>query len=367
MYIANTGYNIYINAANPCTASTPNGSPVILPATILAENVDNGGQTIAYFERTIPSPNNTPAASLLQKATCGGSCSGFYLNNLEKNEWAQYAVTLSQPSLYQIAFRVGSTSAGGATFHLERDHVNLTGTLSVAQTGAAFSNVIANNVTLQQGTYPVRLEVETGILTVDQMQFSFLMILPVNLISLNVNRVNSDGHISWKVSEQDDCSNYEIFRSFNETDFTKIGTVSCSGNSGVRDYEYIDSNITYSAGNNKAVYYRLEYTGRNGIRKTLGNGIIRLNNNVAYKLTVYPNPITNGEAYLDLKVQYSAMVNMLIVNSEGQVAMKKEIFIIPGSNIIPLELKKFPKGLYILHLLSVDGKAITETKKIILK
>jgi hypothetical protein len=174
----NTGYNIFINASVPHAASTPNGSAVTLPATILAENVDNGGQTIAYFERTIPNPNSTPAASLIQKTACGGSCTGFYINNIEKNEWLQYSVFVSQMSLYDVTFRCRST----ATFHLEQNHVNISGTLSVAQGGTTFTNVTASNVTLPQGTYPVRIVVETGTLILDYIQFTFIQFLPVNIL-----------------------------------------------------------------------------------------------------------------------------------------------------------------------------------------
>ena len=170
---------------------------------------------------------------------------------MEKNEWLQYSVTLAQTSNYSLLFRCGSASAGGATFHLERDHVNLTGSLLVGNTGTNFANVSATNVILPQGTYPLRIVVDNGVLKLDTIQFSLFQLLPVSLISMNIKLNNNDTHIAWKVSEVNDCGNYEIYRSFDGINFTNISTVNCAGYNGEMNYEYFDRNITLAAGNSK--------------------------------------------------------------------------------------------------------------------
>ena len=367
IYLANTGYNVYINTANPCTVSTPNGSAVNLPATILAENVDNGGQMVAYFERTIPSPNPSPSSSLLQVAACGGSCSGFFVNNIEKNEWLQYSVHLNQLSIYKTLFRCGSTSVGGASFHLERDHVNLTGTLSVAQTGANFANVNSSNFNLPQGTYPLRLVVESGTLTLDTMQFTLISLLAVDLVSLNVTLVHDDAHLLWKVSETNGCNEYSVLRSFDGINFQPVGRVNCQGNSGILNYYFTDSNIANIAGNQNLVYYRLQRTDLNGIQKMLGDAVLRLGKMDNARLIVYPNPAINGKAILHLKMPAPAIDVIRIFNTYGQPVWNKEIMVVTGENTLPLDLQTLTKGIYFISLSNADGRIIDQTQKLIVQ
>ena len=364
---SNMGYNVFLNTANPSPASMPNGSPLTLPGTILAENVDNGGQTIAYFERSIPSPNNLASASLIQKKNCpGGKCTGFYIDSLQKNEWLQYSVTLTQTSNYSLVFRCGSASAGGATFHLERDHVNLTGSLLVGNTGTNFANVSAANVILPQGTYPLRIVVDNGVLKLDTIQFSLFQLLPVSLISMNIKLDNNDTHIAWKVSEVNDCGNYEIYRSFDGINFTNISTVNCAGYNGEMNYEYFDRNITLAAGNSKTVYYRLNSKNYAGLEKILGYGAIQLTYRGGNEISIYPNPAMNGITSLSFKFTYPSLANIQVLNAAGQQVMLKTISANAGGNIVPLNLQSLPKGVYMVNLLSVDGKNLYETQKIII-
>jgi hypothetical protein len=365
IYWVNTGYNLFINTANPCTASTPNGSAVTLPATILAENVDIGGQTIAYFERTIPSPNPTPANTLLQKGTCGAGCSGFYVNTMEKNEWTQYSVTLTQPSIYNAIFNVGSTSVGGAVFHLERNHVNLTGTLSVAQTGSSFTNVVASNIVLPQGTYPVRVVVESGTLTFDNIQFIFVTAsLPVQFISMNVNWINDNGNITWKVNEESSCTDYEILRSFNGTDFIKIATIPCNRSNGIADYNFIDRHVLNVAGNNSIIYYRLVSIEQSGVRKILGNSILRQKKLSGF--SVYPNP-ANGKStiYINANTGYAGMAYIIIADVTGQNIIRQPFQSTSTNNTIAVNIASLGAGTYFISLLNVTGEKTGPVQKLI--
>ncbi len=165
LYVSNTGYNLYVNAANSHAWSTPKTKAVKLPGVIYAENVDRGGQTIAYFERSMPSPNPSPTNDLIQTASAAGVAT--YVNTIEKNEWLQYSINVPSNLSYQIKINCGSSSSGGARFHLEANHVNLTGILQVGNTGSAFTVVNLSNVKLPGGTYPIRLVVDSGTFFVD--------------------------------------------------------------------------------------------------------------------------------------------------------------------------------------------------------
>jgi hypothetical protein len=336
-----------------------------LPATIQAQNIDNGGQTVAYFERTIPSPNATPSNSLLQTASCGGACTGSYITSMEKNEWTQYSVTLTQPSIYNAIFKVGSTSAGGATFHLERNHINISGTLSVAQTGISFVTVAANNIALPQGTYPLRVVVESGTMIFNNIQFNFVSsTLQVNLINLKVNWLNDNGNIGWKVNEESGCANYEIYRSFDGVNFNKTGTVPCRGNNTTEDYVFIDQHVAALAGSNKIIYYRIECVEQTGVRKILGNGILKTKNENLF--SIYPNPV-NDQTIVSVYVTTpdARGINLRICDAAGICIVNKPIQTSAGENKILLNLSKLANGTYFASLVSPNGELIGAVQKII--
>jgi hypothetical protein len=351
IYWVNTGYNLFINTANPSSASTPNGSAVILPATILAENVDNGGQTIAYFERTMPSPNPTPANSLLQKATCGAGCSGFYVNSIEKNEWTQYSVTLTQPSLYDVLFRVGSTSVGGATFHLERNHVNLTGTLTVAQTGTSFSIITASGITLPQGTYPLRVVVETGVMTFDNVQFSFVSAtLPVQVLSFTAkNTDNKEAVLNWTVARETNLQGYQIERSVDGVNFTHIGFVAATG---LTDYYFTDT--APLTGKN---YYRIKSTDIGGAFKTSAVKTVDIKSGIRFIVT--PNPSNTGRISFKLTgIKANTGLSLGITNSAGQLIKTLNLSDVASNTEYLTELGN--SGFYFVRITLTNGEIFSE-------
>jgi hypothetical protein len=357
IYWVNTGYNLFINTASPCTASTPNGSAVTLPATILAENVDNGGQSIAYFERTMPSPNTTPSNSLLQKATCGAGCTGFYVNSMEKNEWTQYSVTLTQPSLYNAIFRVGSTSVGGATFHLERNHVNLTGTLSVAQTGTSFSNITANNITLPQGTYPLRVVVETGVMTFDYVQFIFVSAsLPVQFLSFSAKNINNkEVALNWEVAQEQNVQAYQIERSADGVNFTSIGDITASGST---TYNFTDAFPLFGKS-----YYKIKVIDIGGAYKY--SVIKSVDVKSAVKLSLQPNPTTTGFVSFKLQgVQGNTGLSFSVTNAAGQLV--KTNFIDKIENNVQHFIGLDNAGIYYLNITLTNGEKFNE-KVVVIK
>ena len=236
----------------------------------------------------------------------------------------------------------------------------------VGNTGTNFANVSATNVILPQGTYPLRIVVDNGVLKLDTIQFSLFQLLPVSLISMNIKLDNNDTHIAWKVSEVNDCGNYEIYRSFDGINFTNISTVNCAGYNGEMNYEYFDRNITLAAGNSKTVYYRLNSKNHAGLEKILGYGAIQLTYRGGNEISIYPNPAMNGITSLSFKFTYPSLANIQVLNAAGQQVMLKTISANAGGNIVPLNLQSLPKGVYMVNLLSVDGKNLYETQKIII-
>jgi subtilisin family serine protease len=139
------------------------GTPVRLPGTIEAEDFDHGGQGVAYFDRT---PGNAGGVyrdtdvDIEATADAGG---GYNLGWVSGGEWLHYTVEVAAAGLYDIELRVASSGAGG-TFHVEEGGVNLTGPLTVPNTGGwqSWTTIRRTGVQLRAGVQVWRLVMDSN-------------------------------------------------------------------------------------------------------------------------------------------------------------------------------------------------------------
>jgi len=131
------------------------GTPAAIPGTIAAANFDSGPAGSAYSDR---SPGNYGGAYRssdvdIQAASLGGYNVGW----VDPGEWLAYTVNVAQSGTYTASFTVASPTQGGA-FHLEMNGANVTGTLTVPNTGGWQSwQTVSAPVSLQAGQQTARL------------------------------------------------------------------------------------------------------------------------------------------------------------------------------------------------------------------
>ena len=136
--------------------STPYpGAPAPIPGIIRAENFDDGGPGDAFFDTT---PGNAGGAYRatdvdLQPATGGG----FNVGWVEAGEWLNYTVDVATTGAYTVSFRVACPGPGGR-FHLEMNGTNVTGPLTVPNTGSwQIWRTVTASVSLTAGRHVARL------------------------------------------------------------------------------------------------------------------------------------------------------------------------------------------------------------------
>ena len=117
-------------------ASTPfYGTAFQLPTTIQAEDFDNGGQGVAYYDETKPNQGGqyrlTESVDIEKTTDTGGSYDVCYVL---PGEWMLYTVNAPTAGPYNFSFRVASPQAGG-TFHIDVDGKAVTGEISAPNTG----------------------------------------------------------------------------------------------------------------------------------------------------------------------------------------------------------------------------------------
>jgi PKD repeat protein len=157
------------------TASTPFwGTPAAIPGMIQAEDFDNGGQNVAYYDTT---PGNTGGAYRATDVDIqAASPSGYDVGWVVPAEWLNYSVNVASAGNYTVTFRVAALGQGG-TFHLEMNGVDVTGTLTIPNTGGwqTYTTVSAP-VALTAGPQLAQLVMDTATAGIvgnfDWMQFA---------------------------------------------------------------------------------------------------------------------------------------------------------------------------------------------------
>jgi hypothetical protein len=139
------------------------GAPVRLPGTVQAEDFDHGGQQVGYFDRTPGNTGGLYRATDVDIATAEDVGGGYTLGWVSAGEWLHYTVDVAAAGLYDIEVRVASAGAGG-TFHIEESGANLTGAMTVPDTGGwqAWRTIRRTGVHLRAGVQLWRLVMDTN-------------------------------------------------------------------------------------------------------------------------------------------------------------------------------------------------------------
>ena len=138
------------------SASSPfAGTPVPLPGIIEAENFDNGGEGIGYHDVTAGNSGGAYRTTDVDIETA--SSGGYDVGWVSAGEWLQYTVNVTSPGPFTMTVRVASSGRGG-TFHVEMDGTDISGPLTVPDTGGWQAwQTISRAVSLPAGVHGMRV------------------------------------------------------------------------------------------------------------------------------------------------------------------------------------------------------------------
>ena len=118
-------------------ATTPfGGTAAAIPGTFQAENFDEGGQGNAYYDTTAGNSDGAYRQTDVDIEPTTDSGAGYNLSKTRAGEWLKYTVNVGIAGTYRFEGRVANVGAG-ARFHVEVDGTNVTGPITVPDTGGA--------------------------------------------------------------------------------------------------------------------------------------------------------------------------------------------------------------------------------------
>jgi glucose/arabinose dehydrogenase len=145
-------------------ASTPyRGVPAAIPGVVQAEEFDLGGAGIAYHDLSSGNAGGAFRSGDVDIQATSDAGGGYNVGWMAAGEWLVYTVDVAAAGSYTVEARVAANGAGG-TFHIEMNGVNVTGAMSIPNTGGwqLWTTVVKSAVSLQAGRQTLRIVLDAN-------------------------------------------------------------------------------------------------------------------------------------------------------------------------------------------------------------
>ena len=155
-----------------------NGTAHLIPGRIEAEEYDKGGEGLGYHEAN--ANGNQGSATLRNDEVdieATQDVDGAYnIGYTLTGEWLEYTVNVTKTDVYDLDVRVAKDGTGGL-FHIEIDGVDITGPISVPNTGGwqVWETVTLNDISLTAGEHVMRIEFDTDYTNLNYVEFRGLV------------------------------------------------------------------------------------------------------------------------------------------------------------------------------------------------
>ena len=188
-----------------------------------------------------------------------------------------------------------------------------------------------------------------------KLTVEYLSGLPVTLTSVKAYQQNTGIAVEWNTQSETDILQYEVERSANGSNFSKINTTASRPGTSNR-YNFFDQSPV-----NGANYYRIKTIGIHGEVKYSTTVVVKLNSKGS-SLEVYPNPVKGNHVQLQLTNWEKGNYSVTLFNQLGQQVLNSSINHTGGSSNQTVALGSLAAGVYELRL---SNSTTVITKKLI--
>jgi Zn-dependent metalloprotease len=178
--------------------------------------------------------------------------------------------------------------------------------------------------------------------------------LPVNCLDFRAIKAPNAVNLNWRVSDERNNSHFEIERSTDGVNFSKIGEVRASStNNG--QYSYSDNAI----GGLRNAYYRLKQVDVTGEFKYLCTVLyVSLDGKNVFTVgNIYPNPGSNN-AVVNITTSEKRRIRVEYVNMAGQVLNWHTEQLPAGTTRVALKVNAFAAGSYLVQFKDEENRIV---------
>jgi hypothetical protein len=203
------------------------------------------------------------------------------------------------------------------------------------------------------GTSTVDFSVTSNVASaaVDRFRIVFknLRPLPVTFTSITAVKNNNGNEVEWKVENEINIDRYEIERSTDGVNFTKVGSVAAGNN---RAYNWFDA---YPVNGDN--FYRIKsVSNRGSVEYSRIVKVSAVKGRTGY--TVYPNPSTDGSFGLQMSNLSAGLYTVKITNGNGQLIWKQSVNHPGGTSTNAINpTSQLGSGNYQVEVIDITGKS----------
>lgn len=208
-------------------------------------------------------------------------------------------------------------------------------------TGAAPANTHKLRVTL---TWVGQAGWHDAIL--DDLSISYNTILPVELVHFTGQISGKTVELNWKTASESNNEKFEVERSWNGTEFHKIGEVKGNGTT-AEQQEY---SFTIKNPRNGISYYRLkqiDYDEQFEYSKVISVDFKGENGDVG---EFYPNPSKSGLVNLDYSSQNDDKISVSVFDVTGKLVVNQIQQVSNGESNLSFDFSELNTGIYIVKI-----------------
>jgi hypothetical protein len=182
---------------------------------------------------------------------------------------------------------------------------------------------------------------------------SMNVVLPVKLANIEAEYVRNGSHVTWSTTEEDNLNSFDVYRSVDGIEYTKVGNVKAKG------YSQVNSNYTFMdlelAATNEMAFYKLKMIDNDG--KYTWSSVTKLSriNKVESNVvgSVYPNP-TKGELNLNV-ANADSEFSIEVVDIFGKVILAYNQADLNSNASMTLDVAEFNNGVYFIRVTGAEG------------
>lgn len=181
--------------------------------------------------------------------------------------------------------------------------------------------------------------------------------IPVQLLTFVAQRNGGVNVLRWTTAQEFNSRWFIVERSNDGTNFTTIGQVAASGNSATpKDYAFTDN--APAKGVN---HYRLRIVDKDNTANL--SWIRRVRNEGLADVAVYPNPVLDK---FTVNVQADRAINgqLLIMDVSGKLLQSRNVNLVQGENLLPVNAAGLQKGTYIVKMLLEEDVVVRKFNKL---
>ena len=185
-----------------------------------------------------------------------------------------------------------------------------------------------------------------------KLVYSRSTVLPVKLTTFEAKLVGNGAQLKWTTSSEKNNKKFEIYRSIDGLEFTKIAEVAGNGNKETAtNYQYLDRDFKQLA------YYKLVQVDFDNVATSYDDEVRFVKGlDETQELIVYPNPTAN-KVYVQ-GISSATAVKVIDVMGKTVKAIK-----IDGKAVAEIDFSALPSGIYNIQLVSQNGVAVKKIVK----